>query len=285
MSVEEIIQEIVSKCPSISREQVMEALKEEKHATAGLVGDPILLRLIAAKHGLRIPSQKTINLKLSSKVLVPKLNDVTISGRIIAIYPPRTFEGKKSGKFASLIFADKDGFLRTILWNDKVSVLESGLLRVGNIVLFSHAYTREDRNGKIELHLGEKSTIEINPDNLKEEDYPSIEETATKISKITREQHIVNVSGRARRNSDVSSFTRPDQTSGKMLRFILSDETGELTVIAWNEKAEELGKKPIENSMVRLVNAKVRASSDDRLELHADSTTFIEIFDDQPYYI
>jgi len=108
--------------------------------------------------------------------LVPQLNDVTIAGRIIATFPARTFEGNKPGKFASLIVADKDGLLRVMLWNDKAEFIESELLKTGEIARFSHAYTREDRSGKTELHLGDRSNIEINPPDTKEDSYLLLKE-------------------------------------------------------------------------------------------------------------
>ena len=277
MPSEELINEITSKRPGTSREQILKALEEEKIRTAGLIADSILLRLIAHKLGAEIPSEKVPARILSTRVLVPKLNDVTISGRIIAVYPTKTFEGSKPGKFASLIIADKDGLLRVLLWNDKAGFLESELLKTGEITRFSHAYTREDRNGKTELHLGEKSTIEINPQDLREEDYPSIEGTTTKISQVASTQSLIHLLGRAKNISGVSTFTRQDQTSGKVMRFTLFDETGEATIVAWNEKAEELTKKLDQNKTVRLVNVRIKSDSNNMLELHADASTFQEV--------
>jgi replication factor A1 len=276
MPAEEIINEIISKRPGTSREQILKALEEEKTRTAGFIADSTLLRLIAYKLGAEIPSEKVPVRILSTKSLVPKLNDVTISGRIIATYPTKTFEGSKPGKFASLIIADKDGLLRVMLWNDKAD-LASELLKTGEITRFSHAYTREDRNGKTELHLGEKSSIEINPQDLKEEDYPSIEGTATKISQVASTQSLIHLMGRAKNISGVSTFTRQDQTTGKVMRFTLFDETGEATIVAWNEKAEELAKKLEENKTVRLINVRIKSDSNDGLELHADASTFQEV--------
>ena len=281
MSVEELILEITSKCTGTSREAVLKAMDEEKSRTAGLIADSTLLRLVAHRLGVEITSDKVPNRTLSTRVLVPQLNDVNISGRIIATYPSKTFEGKKSGKFASLIIADKAGLLRVMLWNDKATFLESGVLKTGQIARFSHAYTREDRNGKIELHLGEKSSIEVSPQDLKEEDYPSVEGTATKINQITNAQPPVHLLGKVKNISALSTFIRQDQTSGKVMRFTLSDETGEVAIAAWNEKAEELAKILSQNKLVRLVNVRVKADSYNGMEVHADAGTYAEVKTDQ----
>ncbi len=47
-----------------------------------------------------------------------------------------------------------------MLWNDKAELVEKNELKTGQIVCFSHGYTREDRSGKTELHLSVKSEVE-----------------------------------------------------------------------------------------------------------------------------
>ena len=277
MPVEQLISQIVSKCPGTSREQVLKALEEEKLRTAGLIADSTLLRMVAHKLGIDLLPEKIPLRTLSTRVLVPKLNDVTISGRIIATYPTKTFEGNKPGKFASLIIADKDGSLRVMLWNDKADLIGSEVLKTGQIARFSHAYTREDRNCKTELHLGERSNIEVNPQDLEEKNYPSLEEITTKVSQITDAHQNVHLSGRVKNTFGLSTFTRQDQTMGKVLRFTLTDETSDITVVAWSEKAEELAQTISQNTIVRLVNAKVRPNSGNGFEVHVDAGTYTEV--------
>ena len=52
MTDEEIIQQILLKHPEISRNQVLENLKTEKHRTGNLIADTTLLRLVAARYGV-----------------------------------------------------------------------------------------------------------------------------------------------------------------------------------------------------------------------------------------
>ena len=277
MSLEELMNEIISKRPGTSREQVLKALEEEKGRTAGLIADSTLLRLVAQKLGVEIPTEEVPARILSIRVLIPRLNDVTISGRIIATYPTKTFEGNKPGKFASLIIADKDGSLRVMLWNDKADLIESEVLKTGQIARFSHAYTREDRNCKTELHLGERSNIEVNPQDLEEKNYPSLEEITTRVSQITDAHQNVHLSGRVKNTFGLSTFTRQDQTMGKVLRFTLTDETSDITVVAWSEKAEELAQTISQNTIIRLVNARVRPNSGNGFEVHVDAGTYTEV--------
>jgi len=274
MTDEEIIQQILSKHPEVSRNQILENLKIEKSKTGGLIADETLLRLIAARYGVEILKDKVYR-RLSISHLVPGLNDVTVSGRVVAVYPPRTFEGEKSGKIANLMITDKDAILRVILWNDKVELIEAGELKAGQIVRFSHGYTREDRKGKAELHLGNRSQIEIEPKNIKADEYPSIGKFATKISKITKAYKNIHLTGTVKELFPASTFTRSDMSTGTVMRLTLADETGEIPVVVWNEKAEELEKSLQINANLQLVNAKVKENSGE-LEVHVDSYTYVE---------
>ena len=107
MTTQDLIQEILQKNPLITQEQILEKLKAEKARTGGLLGDETLLRLIAAKFGVQV-QQNTIHNSgiLSTNRLFAGLYDVTVAGRLIAVFPAKTFQGaEKSGKFATLMLS------------------------------------------------------------------------------------------------------------------------------------------------------------------------------------
>jgi replication factor A1 len=277
MTFEEIIQQILLQHPEVSRETVLERLRAEKSKTGGLIADSTLLRLIAAEYGVEIPSEAVYDSKLSISQLMPELNDVAVSGRVVAVYPVRTFGGKKPGKYASLIIVDADGVLRVMLWNDKADLVESGFLKTGQVARFSHGYTRADRNGKVELHLGDKSEVEVNPKDLQAEDFPDISRFATKIKEINEAQSSVNLVGTVRKVFPVSIFTRQDSTAGKVLRFVLADDSGEVMVVVWNGKADELEPQLKWNVAVEVVNGMVKAATNGGFEVHVGSLTYVAV--------
>jgi len=276
MTAKEIIQQIIAKHPEVSLDQILETLQVEKNKTGGLIAEETLLRLIAARYGVEILRNK-VNHRLSITHLVPGLNDVTITGRVLAVYPPRTFEGEKSGKFATLLIADKDSVLSVVLWNDKVDLIESEDLKAGQIVRFSHGYTREGLEGKVELHLGGKSQIEVDPQDVIADEYPFIGRFATKISEITMPRKTVHLEGTVKRVFPASTFTRSDTSTGTVLRIVLVDETGEIPVVAWNEKAEELEKTVKVNAGLHLMNGRVKEASNSGFEVHVNSYTYVEV--------
>ena len=278
MTTQDLIQEILQKNPLITQEQILEKLQAEKSRTGGLFGDETLLRLIAAKLGVQV-QQNTIQNSgiLSSNRLFAGLYDVTVAGRLVAVFPAKTFQGaEKSGKFATLMLIDKEGLLRVVLWNEKAELVERGELKAGQAVRLVHGYTREDRYGKTELHLGNKSQIEFEPQNQNNE-YPSIEKFATKINTLNIKSGNVNLSGEVKEVLDEKSFIRSDTSVGTVTRLTLTDDSGQVTVVFWNEKATELEKTLRANARLLLINARVKEGQNGGFEVHVDSNTFIDV--------
>ena len=277
MTIQDIIDKILAKNPEINKEQILEKLHVEKSRTGGLLGDETLLRLIAARYGIEV-QQNTIRNSgtLSTSRLFAGLNDVTVAGRLIAVYPARTFEGEKPGKFATLMVADSDGIVRVVLWNDKADLVENGELKVGQAVRLIHGYTRQDRYAKVELHLGGKSQIEVEPQE-KASEYPAIDKFATKINSLNKTVGNVHLSGTVKSVLGSTKFTRSDQSDGTVMRFTLADDSGEVTVVAWNEKAQELEKTLKADTCLQLGNAKVKETQNGTIEVHVDFTSFISV--------
>ena len=279
MTPEEIIQLILSQRPEAKRETLLDKLCVAKEKTGGLIADTTLLRVIAAEFDVEITKETKHDHKLSIGHLVSGLNNVTVTGRVIAVMPVKTFEGAKPGKFASTTIMDKDGVVRVVLWNEHANVVESGDLRTGQIVRFSHGYTKEDRDGKTELHASSKSKVEINPENVKPQDYPSgIGKFATKIKDMVKTDKCVNLKGTVKQVFSSSTFTKQDQTAGTVVRFVLADETGDVSVVVWNEKAVEAEKTLQKNAEVQLVNGRVKTGLNGEAEIHVDTSACMEVF-------
>ena len=241
MTTQELIQEIQRKNPLISQEQIQERLQIERAKTGGLLGDETLLRLIAAKFGVQVQQNNIQNSEtLKTSRLFAGLYDVTVAGRLIAVFPAKTFQGaEKSGKLATLMIADEEGLLRVVLWNEKAELVERGELKSGQAVKFLHGYTREDRYGKTELHLGTKSQIEVEPQN-KANEYPSIDKFTAKINTLNIGCGNVNLSGVVKEILAENSFIKSDSSVGTVIRLTLVDDSGQALVVFWNEKATEL---------------------------------------------
>lgn len=279
MTIEQIIERILAKHLEVSKEEISERLKKEKRRTSGFISEEALLRMIAAELGMETRTDGFVAPTLSLVDLVPSLSNATVVGRVVAIFPPKAFNGNRSGSFASFLIADENGIARVVMWNARTSLIESGSIKVGQIIRISHGYTKEGREGKVELHVGEKCSVEIDPRDLGSKSFPTISKFTTKINKLhDHGSKKVNVIGTVMRLFPVSAFERQDSSSGKVMRLSLKDETGEISVVAWNEKVDEIQAILKENEGLQIVNAKVKKTMGQELEVHVDSGTFVDAF-------
>ncbi len=278
MTTESLIKEMQTKNPQLSKEEILTQLEAERTKYGGLLGDETLLRLIAAKLGVQVQQNTFGNCgsgSISSGRLFRGLYDVNVSGRLMAVFAAKTFQGQeKSGKFATLMLGDDDGLLRVVLWNDKAELVERGELKAGQTVRFLHGYTRDDRYGKTELHLGDKAQVEVLPEE--KSGVPPVEKFTQKIGDLNSNSGNVHICGSVKAVLGKTGFTRGD-TDGVVLRLALRDDSGEAVVVVWNEKVDEVEKKLRDCNMLLLVNARVRDGRNGGVEVHVDSNTAIEV--------
>jgi len=276
-SIDDLVDTIVSQNPKVSRETILRRLEEERKKSGGLISDEVLLRAVAAEFGVKLAGVvREPSLAVGS--LVAGLNDVSVTGRIIAVYPSKALSKTSRSRFASLLVADKSGTIRVVLWNDKAKLVDSRKIKTGHVVRFIHGYTREGRFGRVELHVSEKGDVEI-LENVETEGYPTITELATKIAKITSaaKNKRVNIVGRVREVLSESTFEKEGSETGKVMRFVLADETGEIPVVVWNEKVDEAKGLLKEGVALQVVNAKVRRNPDGKVEIHVDHETYMDV--------
>lgn len=277
MKASDIIGQITTKCPWISRDQVLTRLEKEKKKTGGLISDEALLKMIAAEFGCESAKNEMDMPSLLVKDLFPGLNDVTVAGRILAVFPLRTFDGAKKGKLAALLIGDKSGVLRVVLWNEKTALLETKEIEVGRLVSFSHAYTREYAGDKVELHVSEKSEVKGIPEDSQNSEYPEIRRFMIKIGQLPsiRGDKRAIFAGTVKRVYPASTFERKDSTQGKVMRFIMEDSTGTISVVVWNEKADEFENFLKIDDRLQVVNGKIKKGLGGEMEINIDADTYL----------
>lgn len=274
MSVEEIVQHILLHCQDLTRGEVVKAIEMKKAASSGFLTDEAAARLVAAELGVEIKLKETLP-KIHIHQLVSGLNDVTVSGRVLNVNKPHSFQRSDGkGQVARLLIADKTGCIQVVLWNDKAELARE--IRPRQIVKVLHGYVRKSRGGEMELHVGQRGDVQIAPGDVEDHDFPSIKEFLEKIANISEVHRRVNVEGRIQTMYPASTFQRRDGTQGRVMRLLLKDETGQIPVVLWNEKTEHLINAK-EGTTVLLMGAKVRNNRDGRVELHVENSTNVEL--------
>ncbi len=278
MDLENIVQQILLTRRDLTREEVLKKIYEKKRSSEDYFLDEVAARIVAVELGVEVQGEnETFNGEITIKNLVSGLNDVTITGRATAIYPVQTFSRNDGtqGKVARLALVDETGDLKLVLWDENTSIVETGEIKQGQIIKVLHAYVRESFNGKLELHLGRKGELETSPKNIDESRYPYTSEPIDKIATLTPEKRKTNVIGWVTQAFPASEFTRKDGTSGKVRRLRIKDETGETTIVLWNEKVDELSTAN-EGDKLSIIGARIKTQLDGRIEIHVDNATQIK---------
>jgi len=278
VDLEQIVQRILLTRRDLTREHVLKLIYEKKRSAEDYLLDEVAARIVASELGVDIPhEEESFKPEISIGDLVSGLNDVTLTARVIIVYPIQTFSKPDltEGKVARLLLADKSGSLRLVLWNDKISLVEANKVKQGRIIRVLHGYLREGLDGKLELHVGQRGDVQVSPQDVVESDYPSIEQFIDKIGNLTQKSKKASVLGAVCDVYPMSEFKRKDGSSGKVRRLRLRDETGEVSLVFWNEKVDELGEVKRDDQL-RIMNARVKTQPDGQIELHVENATQIE---------
>jgi len=266
MSTEAIITEILRSRQELTREQVLKKIEEKRRMTEGFLTDESAVRIVASELGIEIP-RESFRHEVLIENLISGLNDVTVVGRITHVFPVQTFvrSDLTEGKVAHLLISDKTGELKVVLWNDKTSIVENGKIEEGQRIRVKSGYTREGRNGKLELHLSERGNLQV---------LPATEEKV-KVVEIKTEGGSITVEG--------IIATEPDKREVKVRNekiavtsFDLSDETGKIRVSLWRKLAD-IAKDFNVGTKIEIKNAYVKKGFGDQLELTSRSATSIEV--------
>jgi replication factor A1 len=277
MSTDEIIDCIVSARIDVSREEILRRIREKRSLAGGFLEDETAARLVASELGIDIAPKSFYPKEIPIDKLVLGLNDVTIMGRVLVAYPAQKYVRKNgvTGQFGHLLIADNTGTIRVLLWDDKARIVEEGKIKRAQIVRVRHGYVREANDGQIELHLGQRSELDVNPQGVKEDCFPRIESFMEKIGRITEKKKKVSVTGIVLSVSPITGFRRADESEGKVCRVTLRDRTGQIAVVFWNEKVAILEGVQI-GDRLQLIDARVKERIDGQLELHVENRTFVE---------
>jgi len=179
-----------------------------------------------------LPECKTGYTSISE--LEEEMADVDVVGRVGQLYGIREFQRNGgTGKVASLSLVDDTGEIRLCLWNDKADIALK--LKRGDTIAVEDGYTKVGLNG-LELHSGWRGRIVLHPDvTIKK--LPDLERVCIIDLEPGRP---CNVEGTVSEIGEKRTFVKSDGTPGQLASFSLQDETAEIRVVLWNERADEL---------------------------------------------
>ncbi|ELZ29869.1 replication factor A [Halogeometricum pallidum JCM 14848] len=158
------------------------------------------------------------------------LSDVNLKGRVLSTDSVRTFsrDDGSEGRVANLTLGDPTGRIRVTLWDEKADLTEEFDADVTVEVV--DGYVRE-RDGSLELHVGNRGTVaEL------DEDVEYVPETAD-IGSLELDQ-TVDIAGGVIETDPKRTFDRDDGSEGQVRNVRVKDDTGDIRVAMWGEKAD-----------------------------------------------
>jgi len=158
LTYEQIVEKIKEKT-GISDAEIQTRVKQKLDQLAGLISKDGAAHIIANELGVNAFEDITGKVKINK--ILAGMRNVEVLGKVIALYGIRDFSTQKgAGKVGSFMIADETGASRVTLWHAQTDKMTN--LKEGDIVKVKNAYTR-DNNGRSEIHLNDKSEIEVNP--------------------------------------------------------------------------------------------------------------------------
>ncbi len=155
---EEILIKINEKA-NVPVSELEDRVHNKMHQLSGLISKEGAAHIVANELGVKI--FEPLSGKLQIKNITRGMRDVETVGKVVQIYEVREFvKGDGMSKVASIVIGDETGTIRAVLWGSQAD--NALKLSEGGIIKVMGAYVREN-NGRMELHLNDRSQLIINP--------------------------------------------------------------------------------------------------------------------------
>jgi len=161
---EKVLERLV-KVSGVDRAEINRRVEAKRAKLSGLISKEGALQVIAVELGVSFDNEK---LKIDE--LLTGMRKVNFSGKVITIYPIRTFTQKNGdqGKVANIVVADESGNIKVVLWDiNHIELLEKGEIKEGSSVQIHGGSMRQN-----EVHMGSFSELKPSSetfDNVKTE--------------------------------------------------------------------------------------------------------------------
>ncbi|MBI2573373.1 hypothetical protein HYV86_05915 [Candidatus Woesearchaeota archaeon] len=259
----EELKERILKSGQITPRDFDTRIKQKINELSGLISEEGAAHILANELGLETtPAEKA---KLKIKEIYAGMRNVGAVGKVVRKFEIREFvKGESKGKVCSILLGDETGTIRTVFWNDQVDKIAE--LKEDDILEVKNCYVRENQGGR-ELHLGDKGTININPEGVQIESVRKTTEVARKpISNLSAGESNVEIMGTIVQIFDPRFFSvcgscnkkvteqegamtcaehgKVEPTLSYVLNLILDDGSGNIRTVLWKNQTDRLLNKP-----------------------------------------
>jgi ssDNA-binding replication factor A large subunit len=250
----EKIVEKIAQSAGVEKEEVLRKIEAKRAKLSGLISQEGAAQVVAAELGVNFDNEK---LKIDE--LLPGMRKVNTLGKIITLFPVRTFKTQKGdeGKVCNFVVADDTSNIKIVLWDtNHIALIEKGEIKEGSAVEIVNASMRDN-----ELHLGSFSELK-----------PSTEKFANVVTeKVVKEKPISDFKigdSASVRAFVVQSFeprffevnketgrkpNEEERTKGvplekrALINIVLDDGTETMRAVLFHESLKEIGLTALDN--------------------------------------
>ena len=210
------------------------------------------------KNGGIEPIDKEIEVKRHKiEEISPDMSVVNVIGKIIDLSDIRTFQRKDEteGRVKNLVIGDETGKIRVVVWGDMASIE----VELGSVVNISNGYSKESY-GSVEVHMGRGSSIRLSDEDVE------YKEVITPIDCIGLDG-VYNIVGNVTGLDTIREFVKKDDSVGRVTNIFVSDKTGRIKVVLWDEHVSLLEEADI-GSSVKITDGYSRMGRNDEIEIN-----------------
>lgn len=247
----DVLAEKIIEKAKISKQELEEKINKKLEALSGLISKEGAAHIVAGELGVNLLQVEGL---IKIKDILAGMRNIDLLGNVIRKYEIRTFENeKRKGKLARFLIGDETGTTMVVLWNDKTDLLES--FNEKDTIKIKSVNVREN-NGRSEVHLGDESTIEVNPEGVKidtsaiasrqvaqrkkiselKENDTNIEIFATIVQIFDPKFFEVDAQTGKRIKREDGSAPGPDATFGAVLNIFADDGSDNIRVVLWKNQ-------------------------------------------------
>lgn len=277
-----LFSEVLMKKKDLSEEKLQLLIQEKKDKVgSGYLTDQGAIFLIASDLGLKLTADSISDLTLND--LHIGANEITVLGRIFAVYPSKQFTRRDSttGSYRQIILMDSKTYAKVSLWDEHVMTSEDLNIRPGMLIRVSKGYVKPGLDGKPVLNVGSRSSLEIAQISDDVSKFSSIDAVTLNVNDIPFDTSYLSIKGNISSLARSSEFTRKDGSKGRLTQFTLSniddaDDPDDVRVVIWGDNFQQYLDLKL-NCLIRLVNVKSKNSSNEAIELHGNEGSSIEV--------
>jgi len=280
MKTEAYIKKIIEET-GLSKSEIQTLVEEKKEELKGLISEEGALFVIAKELGVDVASenQDLLNdIELNISDITVNMKNIVLVGRIKDAYNVNSFNKSngETGYVGSFLLHDKTGDIRVTLWDNQVSILKDERFARNEIVKILNGTAKSGRSGRVEIHVGGYSKINLAPEDVDYKKYPKIKDKSIKIQEINEDLGSISTEGKVMNRYPVKDFIRKDGKNGSVSSIVLRDSTGRIRITFWNEDIEKIENVEVGN-YISLTNLNPRKSNyaEGSIDVHATSWTKI----------